>query len=368
MGVADSPDLANLYGWFCERRDNVLSHPSIAFYGRYIDDCIGIVYATTEQEALHIMQSTVRIDDCVLTWDVGKFQPFLDMMLYIDINNRLQHMPYMKAKSHQERIPWISAHPLDVKRGTFYGEMSRLATLSSTPENYSEAISRLVALYIKRGYPEALVKSWMKAKYTERWDKRLTPRVEDEGGVLVLKSNFNTAWNFFSASTLGNTMLDYMRFWLYKAERMEFSKEFPPVPYGWTDDVESSRHVIKTLDVLDTEVLVQDIRRTDILDRRTIVSRKRTFNLFDITSLFKRIVLEKQGEGETQPETILQYPEPQAQLPPSVPDAGIIVKRRKDGKILDLDDESFHVHRRSPSPMWVDPDLALATGSNVGRF
>ena len=57
-------------------------------------------------------------------------------------------MPYRKAGNYQERVPWISHHPLDVKRGTFIGEMSRLATLSITLSVYKDAIRGLVALYI----------------------------------------------------------------------------------------------------------------------------------------------------------------------------------------------------------------------------
>ena len=92
MGITDSPDLANLF-------------------------------ANSEEEALAHIQN-VEFDDCRIEWNVSdRFQVFLDMTLYIDEYNTLQHMPYRKTQSHQERIPWISHHPLDVKRGTFIGEM-----------------------------------------------------------------------------------------------------------------------------------------------------------------------------------------------------------------------------------------------------
>jgi hypothetical protein len=57
MGVADSPDLANLYGWFCEKRDGLMLDSHIAFYGRYINDCIGIVYAHSPQDVLLIRKT-----------------------------------------------------------------------------------------------------------------------------------------------------------------------------------------------------------------------------------------------------------------------------------------------------------------------
>lgn len=53
MDVASSPDLANLFGWFFERALNILSLSQIPFYGRYIDDCLALVYASTEVEAVN---------------------------------------------------------------------------------------------------------------------------------------------------------------------------------------------------------------------------------------------------------------------------------------------------------------------------
>ena len=45
MGVADSPDLACLWGAHFEQLSNILQHPQVPFYGRYIDDCLALVYA-----------------------------------------------------------------------------------------------------------------------------------------------------------------------------------------------------------------------------------------------------------------------------------------------------------------------------------
>src|ERR1700712_4434802 len=139
------------------------------------------------------------------------------MTVFRDERGLLQHMPYRKARSHQERIPWISHHPLDVKRGTFIGEMSRLATLCSTHEAYATAIKGLVALYIARGYPPQFVNSWFKSNFTERWNKRLNVHERTPAEVLVLKTEYNTAWNYFNATEFGNTIFGYWRTWLDRA-------------------------------------------------------------------------------------------------------------------------------------------------------
>ena len=294
MGVADSPDLANLYGWYFERKANILLHPSVPYYGRYIDDCLAIVYASSPAEAVHIVSSAIKFDECVIEWDAGTYAPFLDMQLYIDEFNDIQHMPYRKSRSHQERIPWISHHPLDVKRGTFIGEMSRLATLSSEFVHYRDALSSLAGLYITRGYPQDLVYKWMRDNIAKRWENRLNIIEREHEQVLVLKSTFNTAWNYFSAKELGDTVLGYWNDYLSHSEDNADPATFPKFTPGIDTAIECRAELTTRVLMGDGSFqMIPDIRKTDIFNRRTIVSRKRTRNLFDLTSLWKKTVLQK---------------------------------------------------------------------------
>jgi hypothetical protein len=295
MGVADSPDLANLYGWYFERNSNILINERTAFYGRYIDDCLAIVYAQSETEALEFVNQ-LKFDGCVIEWDVsGASAPFLDMLLYKDYNGSLQHMPYRKARNHQERVPWISSHPFDVKRGTFIGEMSRLATLSSTHDSYLEALQGLGGLYVKRGYPLDLVKNWLKKYTAERWNKRLNVDTKEETErkqVLVLKSEFNTTWNYFSASQLGDTIIGFWREYLERAESGQCNNmHFPAFSSAAADLKDVPDNLTTLIQTKDGFCAVPDIRKIGFQNSRTIVSRKRTRNLFDLTSLWKKMVL-----------------------------------------------------------------------------
>ena len=294
MGVASSPDLANCYGWFFERHSVILKDARMAFYGRYIDDCIALVYASNETEARNLVEQ-IKFDGCVIEWDVsGASAPFLDMLIYKDSYGYLQHMPYRKARNHQERLPWISHHPFDVKRGTFIGEMSRLATLSSTHDAYLEALQSLGGLYVKRGYPMDCIKGWLKKYTAERWNKRLneTPKTSAHSDVLVLKSEFNTAWNYFSASQLGDTMIGFWREYLTRADsRTLGSAEFPVFSSAARDLEGLSEALTSDVQVTGGVAAVPDLRKLGFLNRRMIVSRKRTRNLFDLTTLWKNIVL-----------------------------------------------------------------------------
>ncbi|KAJ2971185.1 hypothetical protein NUW54_g12558 [Trametes sanguinea] len=122
MGVPEAPDQANLYGCYFENKANVLSDRRIGFYGRFIDDIFSIVAARSSEQARDIMKSLIQYDECEITWDVSELRcPFLDMTIYFDDNGKLQWKPYRKQKNHMERIPWISHHPLDVKRAHLLG-------------------------------------------------------------------------------------------------------------------------------------------------------------------------------------------------------------------------------------------------------
>lgn len=299
MGVSDSPDLANLYGMFFETECGILDDPNVIFYGRYIDDCLGVVYASSEQEALDIL-AKVQFAECTIEWSASsQSQPFLDMLLFKDENNSLQHKPYRKARNHQERIPFISSHPLDVKRGTYLGELSRLSTLCTRMSDYKEAVASLETLYIMRGYPTALVKSWSKNNMTKKWNQRLSVEERAAEEVLVLKSSFNTAWNYFNARELGDTILGHWRTFMEHAEKQDGSMPIAlhPGHIGHTSDIEALPEFRTQVGVVGTEpVLMPDARKINVVNRRILVSRKRTRNLFDLTSLWKKTVLSRLEE------------------------------------------------------------------------
>ena len=207
MGMSCSPDLANLYGAHFEEKilaPGTALRERMPFFGRYLDADLGIVYAATAEEALSLAKE-ISYDGVEIVWTVSEWHtPFLDMFIYLDPASRtLEYKPYRKPLNHRERIPWASHHPKDVKKGTFIGEMSRLATLSSKSEHYLEALVDLRRLYCGRGYPPDLVRKWLKENTSKRWEQRLNEPIPTSE-VLVLKTHFNPAWSAFNIHELGN--------------------------------------------------------------------------------------------------------------------------------------------------------------------
>lgn len=58
--------------------------PTVAFYGRYIDDCLGIVYAKDQVETVNIISSAVKVEGVEFTWEAYNYYvAFLDLWVYI---------------------------------------------------------------------------------------------------------------------------------------------------------------------------------------------------------------------------------------------------------------------------------------------
>jgi hypothetical protein len=152
--------------------------------------------------------------------------------------------------------------------------MSRLATLCSLHSHYIDAIWGLYSLYIARGYPSNLVINWTKSNIVGCWQNRLADNRRVHDDVLVLKSEFNTAWNYFSTKELGDTVLGYWCGWLAAAESNTFSIRYP----AFTGDTGDLKDVSKARCVLvgtpAGPLPIPDVRTIGFANRRMIVSCK----------------------------------------------------------------------------------------------
>lgn len=118
----------------------------------------------------------------------------------------------------------------------------------------------------------------------------------------MLKSEFNTAWNYFSALELGDTVLGYWHGWLAATELNNFSVWYPAFS-GDLGDLESI--VVVHCIIVNASMgpsPIPDVQTISLADRKLKVSHKRTRNLFDLTSLWKKMVIDCLERDVLEPE------------------------------------------------------------------
>jgi hypothetical protein len=94
-----------MYGYHFEVKASIVEDPNILLYGCHISDCLAIVYVESAKGTVTYLSNCIKFDNCTITWSAVKSQPFLDMFLFINEDNRLEHKLFQKAQNHRERIP-----------------------------------------------------------------------------------------------------------------------------------------------------------------------------------------------------------------------------------------------------------------------
>jgi len=255
MGVPHSPPLANLYGAYFEEES--LPEDWSLLYGRYLDDCIAIVEADSRDDALALVNK-IQFFKCEIVWEATQTDTaFLDLSISIKDGN-LTWKPYGKALNHYERIPWSSAHPKTVKRGTFLGEMTRMAVLSSSYETYVSAVTEVRSIYHSRGYPIGVLDKWT-YDMNSRWENRFSEK-DLSPGAFVVKSEYNPTWDSINIHSIGE---DIRKLW---------DSHIPSIA------PESSRDV-------------RDKNWSSWMSKEFLVSKKRTSSLGDLLNSLRKTLL-----------------------------------------------------------------------------
>jgi hypothetical protein len=297
MGVSPAPHLANLYGDHEEWQFVKLlgtEHGRLQFYRRYIDDLFGIVWAFNLEEAKRTAINGMTFEGLEINWEVSEYNcVFLDLFIWIRPGKgssapTLHWKPYRKPLNHLERIPWGSFHPLDVKRGTFLGEMSRLAVLCSDENLFTEAIHDLIEVYLGRGYPKEILLKWRSMRYRKAWENRHVPKVEkitvdgeDEPNALVLKTHFNEIWNH----------VDITR--VIDAARVEWNR-----PYTLREETFPSGVVLTTQ-------IPFPMPHRDLFAGRVLVSRKKTHQLVDFANAINKKIINNGPQEDVESDHVL---------------------------------------------------------------
>jgi hypothetical protein len=167
MGVPAAPDVAQLYCAFEESNEPAFKNTNILLFRRYIDDILVLLIAEDRASAMEQL-STLRYHKLEVIWEVDDVQTtFLDLTIMMK-DGATVFKPYRKPLNHYERLPFSSSHPLTVKRGAFLGEMSRMARLCGFERDYKQAILEVRDIYLTRGYPAGMLKSWIKNNHKHK--------------------------------------------------------------------------------------------------------------------------------------------------------------------------------------------------------
>ncbi|PPQ91510.1 hypothetical protein CVT25_007840, partial [Psilocybe cyanescens] len=237
MGVALSPDLLNQYGYHFEQRSGILNHPDVVFYRRYIDDCLGIVYAESANDALKLLENSIHFDGCVIEWAVSDTGcQFLDSFLFKE-SGKLQWKPY------DEVWNWFSAAELGKAVTEYWSEWYTRAENG----DYSISASRP---FIK-------------------------PSDDEVHGLDDVKPDL------FAVIPVDG-------------EDIPFIKPSDDEVHG-LDDVKPDLFAV--ISVNREDVHIPDLRKIGLLRSRWIVSRKRNTNLFDLANVWKKTVFRKLDEN-----------------------------------------------------------------------
>ena len=104
--------------------------------------------------------------------------------------------------------------------------------------------------------------------------------------VAPLKVLDLNTWNYFNASQLGDTIFNYWREWLHRADTKTHNSEFPP---PGTKDLRVAHWEAGGTGQW-------DLQETNLFNTRVILSCKRTRNMIDLANLWKKSVLETQED------------------------------------------------------------------------
>ena len=266
------------------------------------------------------------------------------------------------APAGANRFCCMYSYPIDVKRGVYIGELSRLAVLCSHKETYIGAVKDLNSLFQIRGYPVPLIMAWCKKNIQERWDKRFAIRNTDDPvnseAVLVLKARYDDVWNWFSATELGNTITKYWEEWYDHAENNSYvsssSRPFLRHDMAQDHDLTDVRQDLLTgiPSGVDGELdFVPDLRKIGLLGSRWLVSRKRNTNLFDLTNVWKKMVFQKVDEAIAD----------EGGVDPMIPDPDVTHDALSYDPTDDLEEDIIIGHRRSESPDQDHPQFGRLT-------
>ena len=154
MGSNCSPSYATI---FMGKFEQQFIYPAIRglhrLYLRYIDDIFRIWTGTKERFKEFIKELNSRHPSIKFDYTVSnKEASFLDTIVYIDKNNKLQTKLYKKPTDRQNFLHRASEHPENLKENIPFSQVLRVSRISSEKADSDQACKELKERFIERGY------------------------------------------------------------------------------------------------------------------------------------------------------------------------------------------------------------------------
>ena len=159
MGTICAPAYANIFMAEFEQKYvyPLIKDKSILFL-RYIDD-IFMVWTKSEKQLKDFMSElnqkhpSIKFDykfDC-------KQIEFLDTLVYIDQQNKLQTTLFRKSSDRQNFLNAKSEHPYSLKKSIPYSQALRIRRICSTFQEYHSHSRKLIEQFVNKGYKKDVV-------------------------------------------------------------------------------------------------------------------------------------------------------------------------------------------------------------------
>lgn len=199
MGTATGPVLANLFMGFYEQ---ILDVQRMGFYIRYIDDIFVL-----SQWKLEDIQMALRIPGIDFTFEAGSELSFLDVLVHKH-GEEVCYKPYAKKLNHYQYLPWVSSHPLSVKKGLVKTELTRMATLSKKQCYFEERKTFLCRMLALRGYPANVLDAWKQQVDWREPGSFSYERRERNRSFFLAASEYNPVWDQVRLQPVWDVVLD----------------------------------------------------------------------------------------------------------------------------------------------------------------
>ena len=134
-------------------------------YLRYIDDIFIIWTGTKERfkefmKEVNLRHPSIKFDHNISNKEVS----FLDTIVYIDKNNKLQTKLYKKPTDRQNNLHRVSEHPENLKKNISFSQVLRVRRICSEKADIDQACEELKERFIERDYHADEVEEQIKKK------------------------------------------------------------------------------------------------------------------------------------------------------------------------------------------------------------